>query len=330
MGVHRVGHGLYRGWRRTAIYATIARLAASREPPPWPTPLGARKVFVVGCPRSGTSWVKNLLAGFFQIVSGPESHAYPQIVGPFSDLGLRGAAGWQRVLDRFERRAARGLHVGVHTWIDRGALLRLIDAALHERSVPDERVAERVVEAVLDHGARGRGATAGHVVVEKSPLHTFWVERILRQLPDVRIVEVLRDGRDVCVSMQMRALTQRWAPRDRRIQAEMWARYADEGTRWRREAWMADRILTVRFEAMRSAPEATTWDLATFVGLAPSPAEVRAALDVAHIERRPNRGPGLHVRSGAVGDWRAHFTADDERIFRDVAGEAFTRRGYRF
>ncbi|HEY2596345.1 MAG TPA: sulfotransferase, partial [Chloroflexota bacterium] len=43
---------------------------------------GANLVFVVGCPRSGTTWVQRLLASHSCIRTGQESDLFDMYVGP--------------------------------------------------------------------------------------------------------------------------------------------------------------------------------------------------------------------------------------------------------
>src|SRR5258706_11312382 len=43
---------------------------------------GQNLVFIVGCPRSGTTWLQRLLASHPQIRSGEESHFFDMYVGP--------------------------------------------------------------------------------------------------------------------------------------------------------------------------------------------------------------------------------------------------------
>jgi len=216
-------HAAYEVARLRARAAAWRRHGRARDA--WPLAPSYRKVFIVGCPRSGTTWIRRLLAHHPRVISGPESHAYPQVLGTFTDLGLRGAAGWRRVLDRYRRGDQRDLAVGLHHWVDRPTLHRFITAALADSERSDEEAATRVVQAIFDAYLLARGGTADHILLEKTPDHVFWADRILRHDPEARVVEVLRDGRDVCVSLQMRARTQQWPPRPRSDQIDMWVRF---------------------------------------------------------------------------------------------------------
>lgn len=305
----------------------LARRDAAREAL-WPAAPPYRKIFVVGCPRSGTTWIRRLVGEHPAVVTGPESHAFPQILGAFVDLGLTGRAAWRRVLDRWWRGRRRDLEAGLHMWASFPDLCRWVTAAMAMPDLPDEARAERVIEALFDAYFMAQGGGAGRVLLEKTPQHVFWIDRILARWPDARIVEVLRDGRDVCVSLQMRSATQRWAPGERRRQIETWVQAVSRGLAFRENPALAERIHLLRFEDVKAAPVEEGARLLNFLALPASRAETTRMLDAVSIDRHPRKGAGRHVRSGAVGDWRHHFGPEDEALFEALAGDLARRVGY--
>ena len=62
----------------------------------------------------------------------------------------------------------------------------------------------------------------------------MYADRILRWWPDADIVEVLRDGRDVCVSLAHKSEVAEWAPWDRSDQIDRWIQAVDRGQALRR------------------------------------------------------------------------------------------------
>lgn len=305
----------------------LARRAAARDAL-WPVAPPYRKIFVVGCPRSGTTWIRRLIGQHPAVVTGPESHAYSQILGPFVDLGLRGDDGWRRVLDRWWRGRRRNLEAGLYMWASYRDLCRWVTAAMATPDPSDEARAERVIEALFDAYFLAHGGTAEHVLLEKTPQHVFWVDRILARWPDARVIEVLRDGRDVCVSLEMRSATQRWAPRERRRQIETWVRAVSRGLAFREDPALTDRIHLLRFEAVKATPVEEATRLLDFLRLPTTHEETARMLDAVSIDRHARRGAGRHVRSGAVGDWQHHFGPDDTALFESLAGPLARRVGY--
>ena len=142
----------------------------------WPGSLAPRSlppallnpVFVVGAPRSGTTWVQRLLTAHPRIVGGTESHL-------FNALSLL-------IPGNEDRRDDRRL-VGLRCYFTEARRIEIMTALWLEAMTP--LVAEKP------------GAT---VLVEKTPDHAHHMKRILRVLPAARFVHVVRDSRAVIVS----------------------------------------------------------------------------------------------------------------------------------
>jgi Sulfotransferase family len=287
------------------------------------------KVFVVGCARSGTSWVRSILSQG-PVVSGPESHLFPTLYRP---LMADGRAEQRRVavLHAFDQRAAAGPalgHQGPHRWTSRENLASLFDGAV-DQCPTNEAVARMVLGEVLSayfdrhHDGRAR------VLAEKTPRHLYFADRILRWWPEAAVVEVVRDGRDVCVSLKAKSEWRSWAAGEVTDQAARWADAVRVGRRFAAAPGHEGRWLTVRYEKLEARPLEEVARLFDFVGLpitrtraaeiaeATTPERVRAAFDV------------HHVRQGGSGGWRESFSDSDCRRFDEVAGAELDQLGYR-
>jgi hypothetical protein len=311
-----------RSWYRRLQGAPAAPEATQRLSGTYP------QLFVVGCPRSGTTWITSILAAHPRVINAAESHAYATILGPFVERGLRGNRGWRRVLTRYDLLEKRGWNVGVHRYIDRRTLCEFIVNARSRADWSDEQAAEHVIGWILDHFFAARGGTASELLVEKTPAHLFQARRILRAFPRARIVEVVRDGRDVCASMQRLAAHEWWPPRERRAQIETWRRHVECGAALRADPACAGRIVQIRYETVRSEPALAISRLFTFAGLDTSPeqiADIVAATDIARSG--PAAGSKVPQR-GLVGGWREQFTTEDTALFARLAGEALRDAGY--
>jgi hypothetical protein len=303
------------------------RRAAGRPLDPVP-PRPYRKLFVVGCPRSGTTWLASMLQRHPRVVSAGESHAYETLLGPFLSRRTAGDRGWRVALTRYELLRQTAWGVGLHLYVDRPALYRLVAAARAHREWSDAEAAMKVIEWAFDRFFVLRGGTVDDVFVEKTPRHQFYARRILAQFPEARVVEVVRDGRDVCVSMQMLAASHPWSPASRRVQAETWRRYVADGIALRTTEAFRDRVLQVRYEALHAAAEPEVARVLGFAGLECAPGLVADIVAATDFRRYPRTGPDRPRRKGTVGDWRNHFTAEDLSVFEHVAGDAFRALGY--
>lgn len=150
----------------------------------------ARRLFVVGCSRSGTTLLQVRLATHPRVASFPETAFFKQATGRFG----RALARW-----------------GLPTSQERVALWRL----LAEIGRPDlgyqipghpltfKAAAARFV-ALLDRVAREDGCD---VWLEKTPMHVHYIDLIERFVPAAHVIHILRDGRDVVASIVDRART---------------------------------------------------------------------------------------------------------------------------
>jgi len=318
--------------KAVALAEAVALVAGGRglrwaRPSPLPT-VAYPKVFVVGCPRSGTTWVDDILRRHPRVVGGRESHLYPTIRGSIATRGRFSVTAWAQLLYGIERGGRLGRIAGVNNYVDRRTLARLAGSALAEAGSGDE-AADRLIRAVLDSYFLRSGGASDHVLVEKTPTHIFHAEKILSTFPEARLVEVVRDGRDVCVSMQMRGMRIPAWPTAREGQIDLWARSVRRGLAVRRNPDFRDRVTVVHYEDLKADTVAESKRLFAAAGLEASPefaSFAAAATDIGHY----HTGPGEFRHKGEVGTWVEHFSADDDRLFRSMIGDLFTEIGYAY
>lgn len=202
---------------------------------------GSDLVFVVGCPRSGTTWVQRLLACCTGVRTGQESDVFDQYVGP----QLRH---WRRDLSGAS--SARGVGLGCYLGEDefmgalRGYMLTLL--------------------------APMRGQLApGEVFVEKTPSHALYLPEIMELLPGCKVVGVVRDCRDTCASLLAagRSWGAYWAPKTAQAAARMWVAH-QKAMRAQAPALGPARYREVRYENLCKDTAGVLADLANgFLGL---------------------------------------------------------------
>ncbi|HEY0304235.1 MAG TPA: sulfotransferase, partial [Longimicrobiales bacterium] len=130
-------------------------------------PLGAmgnaKKLFIVGCPRSGTTWMQLLLAQHPSIATAPETQIFAYYLEPMRKQWAQERAG-----------AGRNGSAG---------LSRLLSDAEFEELCRTS--AEFVLEKI-----RQRNPAAA-VVAEKSPKHALQADFIQRLFPDAYFLHVV-------------------------------------------------------------------------------------------------------------------------------------------
>jgi hypothetical protein len=297
-----------------------------------PPPSGRTMVFIVGCARSGTTWARSIFAAHPNAVSGPESHLFPTLYEPFAGKGraVKRRAAALATYDRWASREMRG--PGPHRWVTREHLCELLDQFVLEIDDDEARAvaARTALGTILEGFATSSGADACSVLVEKTPYHLYHAPTILEWWPEARIVELIRDGRDVCVSLQHKSAAEAWAPADRLDQINRWVRAVAFGAAAREQPVAQGRWLTVHYEALSADTDEQVRRLLSFASLPASDQLIDAIVGATKFSSLSITGPRQHRRKGIVGDHRNHFSDADHRLFRELAAHVFEAAGYRF
>lgn len=174
-----------RSWLESMLAATPRQVAAAPG-----------HVFVVGCPRSGTTFLQAALAAHPQILSMPETAFFEHVVPGKPDLCIADG----RLSMRLRRHGSlRSLHH--RRWLRRvfADLAQTLDL---DRKNPRLRYRlsgyVRDFVALLDEVSLARGRS---VWVEKTPNHLFHIDTIAEHVPNPKFVHVLRNGEDVLASL---------------------------------------------------------------------------------------------------------------------------------
>ena len=281
-------------------------------------------VYVIGAPRSGTTWFQ-LMLGSHPAVATPVELAF------FSDY----VAPWYEM---WTRQCESGPHeIKPPYWG--------VPAALTEQEFEQTiaLVVERIYRAVL---ASKPGSS---VVVEKDPQYCRCVDAIMRTVPQAKFVHVLRDGRDAACSMVRvsKSWAGVWAPEHAGAGALLWSecvrmargartapggyievRYedllGDDGPGVLREALRFcgvddDPALAERLFDRYRYPTYSKQEVLSG-GLTWSGEAVRVGADT--------RYPDDFIGPGTAGGWKKEFGPDDRRAFAAVAGDLLIELRY--
>jgi hypothetical protein len=266
--------------------------------------LAAPPTFILGHGRSGTTWAFDAYAAHPEVAPVFETWLFTH------DHGIVNVFMQPQWNPAFEQWRAETLD-------HRPAMVQLID---RETLVADVR------ELTLRWFARAIGPQH-RFLVEKGPAD---VKVLAEVFPDARFVHMVRDGRDVALSM--RAGSESWAPEFARGGQTL----ADFGRRWRDKVTaiaaalreVPNPSIEVRFEELGAEPRPTFRRMLEHSGIPADDAvleEIFAAtdFDVAH------KGQATAFRRGGRhGGWAAQFTRKEAKAFDDVAGDLLRELGY--
>jgi hypothetical protein len=147
----------------------------------------AQRIFLVGCPRSGTTLIQGCLAAHREVHTFTESHFY--------DKGFK-----QGLSGRFRVRREAMKSVAEHFLLENeigSAESRQADLDALDRTANVEDSAKWLVD-VLD---RERNARQCGAWIEKTPDHVWRIPLIARVSPDARFIHILREPQSTVKSL---------------------------------------------------------------------------------------------------------------------------------
>jgi hypothetical protein len=283
--------------------------------------VGENLVFLVGCPRSGTTWLQRLLATHPQVRTGQESHLFDFYIGP----QLRR---WREVLDPAV--TGRG-GVGIGCYITEEQYLTILRQYMLSLLTP-------MLQPVAP----------GELFLDKTPEHALFMPEIHRFLPLARVIHMIRDPRDVAASLlaASRSWGAAWAPRTVTRAALTWEAHV-RAVRREVSSLPPSLFLEVRYEDLAARPVATLQRAVDFLRLAWSESELARAIEVNQAsEMRSGGGTAIPVRgafanaAGMVvepegfvrharpGAWRRELTWSQRLMVQGITGQLMAELGY--
>jgi sulfotransferase family protein len=269
-------------------------------------PARAPAPFIVGVSRSGTTSLRRALDAHPELAIPPETHFVPELI----ETCQTSRAGPDEVV---------GLLAGEPHWplfgVDAGAVRALLPAS---GRVKPRAALRAFYGAYADSRHRSRWG-------DETPGYLHWMRLIAAALPEARFVHVIRDVRDVALSMieagQIR-------PDAVDSAARQWA--AQVG-RARVDAARVDHCLEIRYEDLALEPEPTLRRVAEFLELVWDPAVVEAgpARRDASSSAPSRTAPGTRpVLAEPPERWRSEMGPEDRRACEAAAGDLLAQLGY--
>ena len=270
--------------------------------------------FVVGVPRSGTTLLRLMLDAHPQLAIPAETHFFPELIER-----------WDALADADDTPAeVTRLITGHSRWPELG----ISEAQLRDRlgevgalSLPQSLRA--VGEAYALAAGKPRWG-------DKTPGYVMTMELIQGALPEARFVHVIRDGRDVAVSLAGVA----WGPEDTAAAAELWSRRIRIARR--QSARLAPGTYTeVRYEDLVSDSRDALERLCGLLELPFSEKMLsywergsKVLESMAAERRRQHAGVTRAPAPERIGRWRRDLADDERRTFEGIAGETLSELGY--
>jgi hypothetical protein len=267
----------------------------------WEGPL-----FIVGMPRSGTKLLRTLLNQHPRVrIPDVETEFFPALVRWVAKHGPADSPDDFRALHAQLERATyfdyRGSPMDWRAW--RGACEGRFDAAgLFEGFLRRELAAER-----------GSGLIWG----DKSPSYIRDIRLLLDHFPTCRVMHIVRDVRDHCVSMR-----RAW---NKDVRRAAWRWGVDVLEAHRICSAEATRCRELKYEQLIAAPEATMRDLCDFLRLEYDPQLARLSRNAENLGDARGR---VEIVADNARKYRSALSHADLAAVEALAWEAMHMMGY--
>lgn len=283
-------------------------------------PSPPKVVFLIGSPRSGTTWLQSLLGAHPDVITPQETDLFSNFVAPLQS--------W---------------------WDQQVALSPDVQQARRGKGLPAV-LADGEYAALLADFVGGVLAAvhaldpSASIIVEKSPSHSRHTDVIARYLPDAAFVHIVRDGRDVVASLQSaaRGWGSHWASASVKKSARLWK----ETVEGARRASTNDRYTEVRYEGLRAGDPEPLRRAFARCGLDLTLEQCADLMSEYSLERmasgaatspiarggevgsREGTEPAGFYGKGKVGGWSESWSTNDRLLFDSVAGDLLVELGY--
>jgi hypothetical protein len=265
----------------------------------------SQRVFLVGCPRSGTTLLQSMLMSHTRIASFPETHFFDRGFGGrrrwILHETLRGGYLWYLLVNWLVQKCGMPWRQAVQTPL-----------LLSKRSMV------RVFQQTLDRLALQNGED---VWVEKTPRHLHFLSRIEQTIEQPRFVHIVRDGRAVVASAVHLAHTH----------PEKWSHFQDVDAaieRWNRCVSISLQVVdrpnhaAVQYQRLVDKPEAVLTSLAAFLDVDYEPAMAnqfnQAARSVVNdYEAWKSKNRDAPLESQELKKFRSVFSPEEQHYIED-------------
>jgi LPS sulfotransferase NodH len=270
-------------------------------------------LFIVGCPRSGTSFLYHLLlsaGGFAEFRT--QMNVYDVLEPIYGDLSV-----------------TRNRAAAIRAWLRSKAFLvsGLDPAEIEAKILAECRSAADFLRIIMEEISQKQNADRW---IDSTPTNVPHMLRIHRDFPDAQFIHIIRDGRDVALSLDKRSWS-RPLPWDKKRSLAAAGLYWEWIVRKGRKlgAALKSKYIEVRYEALVQDPRSALPAIAEFIGY---------ELDYDRIQhtsigsvKKPLtafKEDLLAGRFAPVGRWKEKFPPDQLEEFEALVGEYLVHLGY--
>lgn len=291
-------------------------------------------VFVVGCPRSGTTKLTEILANHPQVFCSSETHFFNTNWG-FVALS-------SEFYDAINEITEEQLHELLGNFYEHyrikdffqiiGLETRDFTSSL-QKHLADKYNSEHIKQISSQAFKKALFETLMHLIKNKFPCKTVFCEKTPQHLqnvweiwelfPSAKIIHIERDGRDVVNSL----LKMPWRPRGLINNARFWRRYVRLGNDLKRKVIgtsFEENFISIKFEDLVLKPEKVLEHLSNFLDMSLSASMLENSNNLeqdskifADWEKQWKHKASLKLDPSRVGIYKKELKDDEQVILND-------------
>src|SRR5205809_3366212 len=248
-----------------------------------------QKLFITGCPKSGTTWLVRALDGHPQIVANGEGRLAWRLF-PYIELALN-------AFNKDHHAFAGTKHAQIHE----------TEALLVFRSFSDNLLLRYLMTS-------GKPHENVRVVADKTPQHVMSVKTLRAIYPTCRFINIVRDPRDAATSAMFH-LGKNDPDNQKFVESfitQSWRTHVEAAVSAEQQ-FGADVFLNIRYEDMHRDEANVLGRCLDFIGVESTDEMVQACSNAGSFEKlsggrkRGQKDPNSFYRSGTTGDWKNHL-----------------------
>lgn len=269
-------------------------------------------VFIIGCGRSGTTLLKDLLNSSSEIKFPPESHFLLEFYKLYGDPKTEQDA--LRIMSRLRKHYRfRRFHLDIK-----------------DEEIKDFRSYSAFIDYIYHKFADKYEAPRWG---EKTPHYVKNVDDILKLFPHAKFIHIIRDGRDVALSL----IAREWGPNNIYCAAKHWKSYVSAGLRANEK--LGDSCLQMKYEDLLAHPKETMQKVAKFIGIEYTDdlLKLNSLKEDSYIANTKNffgkntsyRPSNRVLVSSNKNKWQDKVSKNDMLVFNTMAGDMLSDLGYK-
>lgn len=279
-----------------------------------PAPLKG-PVFIVGAPRSGTTLLQYMLRSH-PALSFPtgESHFFIPLFRNAAQYGdLSRLENVKHVLQAMESQSAEFLHTDLH------GLKFDVETLAREFVEEGHHGMRDIINGIFEKNAAGEKKPRWG---DKTPYYVLHIPELLEWWPDAQVIHIVRDGRDVALSMLARRHD--FGVYNNYLAAKLWEQFVETGHMMGQRV-LGTQYLELRYEDLIRDQKASLEKICQFLGEMYSD-------DLLEFKKAGTAGktPLLQksIQKENQDKWKSEMTSWQIRVFESAAGATLEKFGY--